>query len=311
MAFKILITPRSFGKNDPTPINMLKEHGYEIVINPYGRMLTKSEMLEHLRDADGVIVGIDPIDAEVIAGAGKLKAIAKYGVGMDNIDVAFAESRNIAVTKTLGANSDSVAEFAVTLMLSVARRSVYFDAECRKSNWIKSSTIQMTGRTLGIIGLGAIGKLVAKKVKGFDMSVIVYDAFQDQEYAAANGVEYVDLETLLRRSDFISLHVPLIDSTKKMISTPQFELMKKTAVIVNTARGGLIDEDALIFALKSKRIWGAGIDVFEEEPNIRPELLTLENVVLGPHCSASTLEAVDNMGIMSANNMIRSLEGRK
>ena len=309
MAFKILVTPRSFGKNDPTPLKLLQERGYELVMNSYGRLLTKNEMIEGLRDADGVIVGVDPVDAEVIAGAPKLKAIAKYGVGTDNIDVAFAESRGIAVTKTVGANSDAVAEFAVTLMLSAARRSAFFDAECRKGNWDKSNTIQMAGRTLGLIGLGAIGKLVAKKVKGFDMPVLAYDAFQDSGYAAANGVTYVDLETLLRSSDFISIHVPLNESTRGMISEKQFGLMKKTAVLVNTARGGIIDEVALIAALKSNRIWGAGLDVFEEEPRIRAEMLDLPNIVLGSHCAASTLEAIDNMGIMSAENIIRTLEG--
>jgi D-3-phosphoglycerate dehydrogenase len=309
MAYKILVTPRSFGKNDPAPIEALKARGYELTMNPYGRILTKEEMIEQVRDADGVVVGVDPMDADVIAAGSKLKAIAKYGVGTDNIDMAFAESRGIKVTKTVGANSDAVAEFAVTLMLSVARRASFIDAECRKLNWTKISSLQMTGKTLGLIGLGAIGKLVAAKVKGFEMPVLAYDEFKDTAYAAANGIEYVDLETLLRKSDFISVHVPLLPSTTKMISGPQFDLMKKTAVIVNTARGGIIDEDALLAALRSNRIWGAGIDVFEEEPPKNVELLKLDNIVVGSHCAASTLEAVDNMGTMSARNLIASLEG--
>lgn len=309
MSFKILVTPRSFGKNDPSPIALLRERGYELVMNPYGKILTKEQMIEHIRDVDGVVVGVDPLDAEVLAAGAKLKAVAKYGVGTDNIDVAFAESRGIKVTKTVGANSDAVSEFAVTLMLAVARRAAFIDAECRKLNWSKINSIQMTGKTLGLVGLGAIGKLVAKKVRGFDMEVLAYDAFQDKEYAAANGIEYVDLETLLKRADFISIHVPLIDSTVKMISGPQFDLMKRTAVIVNTARGGIIDEEALLAALKANRIWGAGIDVFEEEPPKNVELLKLDNIVVGSHCAASTVEAVDNMGSMSARNLIRSLEG--
>ena len=309
MAMKILVTPRSFGKNDPAPIALLKEQGYQLVMNPYGKILTKEQMIEHIRDVDGVVVGVDPLDAEVIAAGAKLKAIAKYGVGTDNIDVAFAESRGIKVTKTAGANSDAVAEFAVTLMLDVARRASFVDAECRKLNWSKINSIQMTGKTLGLVGLGAIGKLVANKVKGFDMRVLAYDEFQDKEYAAANGIEYVALNELLGRADFISIHVPLLPSTTKMISAAQFDLMKKTAVIVNTARGGIIDEDALLAALKANRIWGAGIDVFEEEPPRNAELLKLDNIVVGAHCAASTVEAVDNMGIMSARNLVATLQG--
>jgi D-3-phosphoglycerate dehydrogenase len=194
-------------------------------------------------------------------------------------------------------------------MLAVARRAAYIDAECRKLNWTKINSLQMTGKTLGLVGLGAIGKLVANKVKGFEMTVLAHDAFRDEAYAAANGIQYVDLETLLKRSDFISIHVPLLESTAKMISHQQFELMKSTAVIVNTARGGIIDEDALLTALRGNRIWGAGIDVFEEEPPKNVDLLKLDNIVVGSHCAASTVEAVDNMGLMSARNLIRSLEG--
>jgi len=308
MAYKILVTPRSFGKNDPAPRRMLEERGYELIMNPYGRILTKEELKEHLRDADGVIAGVDHYDAEVLAAAPKLKAIARYGVGTDNVDLEYAAKAGIEVTRTVGANSDAVAEFAVTLMLSVARRAAYIDAECRKLNWTKLNTLQMTGKTLGLVGLGAIGKLVANKLKGVEMRVLAYDAFRDEAYAAANGIEYVGLETLLESADFISVHVPLIPETAKLIGEAQFELMKKTAVLVNTARGGIIDEDALLTALKTGRIWGAGIDVFEEEPPRNVELLKLDNIVVGAHCAASTVEAVDNMGTMSAENLIRSLE---
>ncbi len=308
MAKKILVTARSFGKNDPEPIRLLEERGYELTMNPYGRILTKAEMIENLKDADGVIAGVDPYDAEVLAAAPKLKAISRYGVGVDNIDMAYAEKRGIKVTRTVGANSDAVSEFAITLMLAVARRAAYTDAECRKLNWVKVNSMQMTGKTLGLVGLGAIGKLVAKKLKGFDLRVLAYDSFKDEAYAAANGITYVDLETLLKEADFISIHVPLLPETAKLISGPQFGLMKKTAVIVNTARGGIIDEDALLDALKSNRIWGAGIDVFEAEPPKNADFLKLDNIVIGSHCAASTIEAVDNMGLMSAKNLIASLE---
>ncbi|MDF2501749.1 MAG: Phosphoglycerate dehydrogenase [Anaerosporomusa subterranea] len=305
---KILITPRSFGKNNNKPIELLKEKGYEIITNPYQRIMTQEEMSVAIRDVDGVVIGVDPLNGEVLKNAKQLKAISKYGVGLDNIDLAYAEQRGIVVTKTVGANTGAVADFAVTLMLATARRMVYIDQECRQRNWAKVSTIQMDNKTLGLIGLGSIAKAVVKKVSGFDMKIIAYDTSPDLEYAQKHNITYVDLETLLQESDFISIHLPLLDSTKNLISSKEFALMKQTAVLVNTARGGIIDEAALLSALKNRRIWGAGIDVFEAEPPSNDEFLKLDNIIIGSHCAASTFEAIDAMGMMAAENLINSLE---
>jgi len=306
--YKVLITPRSFGKSSSKPLDLLKEKGYEVVMNPYGRILTREEMMKHIVDVDGIIVGVDPLDREVLACGKRLKAISKYGVGTDNIDMEFAKEKNIPVMRTVGANSDAVADFTFALMLAVARRIVEIDAGCRKLNWNKITSIEVYGKTLGLIGLGSIGKKVARRAAGFDMKVLAFDTFKDEVYAKENGITYVTLEELLKESDFISLHLPLTEETRNLISYEQFKMMKPMAVLVNTARGGIIDENALLWALKEKRIWGAGIDVFEEEPPKNSELLKMDNIVIGSHCAASTYEAIEKMGMMAAENLIECFE---
>lgn len=306
--YKILITPRSFGKSSSKPLDLLKEKGYEVVQNPYGRIMTRQEMMKHIVDVDGIIVGVDPLDREVLACGKRLKAISKYGVGTDNIDVEYAKEKNIPVMRTVGANAEAVADFTFALMLAVARRIVEIDAGCRKLNWNKITSIEVHGKTLGLIGLGAIGKKVARRAAGFDMKVLAFDTFKDEVYAKENGITYVTLEELLKESDFISLHLPLTEETRNLISYEQFKVMKPMAVLVNTARGGIIDENALLWALKEKRIWGAGIDVFEEEPPKNSELLKMDNIVIGSHCAASTYEAIEKMGMMAAENLIECLE---
>ncbi|MDK2798725.1 MAG: hypothetical protein PWQ70_344 [Clostridiales bacterium] len=310
MGCKVLVTPRSFGKSNPRPIEMLKEQGYEVVLNPYGNIMTEEEMINEIQDVDGIIIGVDPLNSNVLRHAKKLKAISKYGVGVDNIDIEYAKKEGIPVTRAVGANANAVADYAVALMLGVARRIVYIDQECRQLNWSKITTIEMWNKTLGLVGLGSIGKGVAKRISGFNMKVLAYDLYQDEEYAKANNIEYVSLEKLLKESDFISLHLPLTKDTKNLISYKEFEMMKDKAVIVNTARGGIIDEEALLWALKENKIWGAGIDVFEEEPPKNQELLKLDNIIIGSHCAASTYEAIDNMGMMAAQNLIQCLEDK-
>ncbi|AZV56160.1 phosphoglycerate dehydrogenase [Clostridium sp. AWRP] len=305
---KILITPRSFGKHSKEPFELLKQKGFELVVNPYGRILTQDEMIKEVADVDGIIIGVDPLNAEVLKHAKKLKIISKYGVGTDNIDLNYAKNNNITVTITKGANSDAVADYAFALMISVARKIVTIDRGCRKLDWSKVTSIGMYGKTLGLIGLGNIGKGVAKRAKGFDVKVLAYDVYKDMNFASRNNVQYVTIEKILKEADFISIHLPLTKETKYIIGEKELSIMKENAVIVNTARGGLIDENALYDALKNNKIWGAGIDVFEQEPPKNKELLDLNNIVVGSHCAASTFEAVDNMGIMAANNIIENIK---
>jgi len=310
MGMKVLVTPRSFGKHSAAPVEMLRASGFEVVLNPQGRILEKDEMRRHIRDADAVIVGVDPLDRDVLEQADKLKIIAKYGVGTDNIDIDYAASRGIAVKTTLGANTEAVADYTFALMMAVARKVLPIDRACRQSDWQKLTTVDVYGKTLGLIGLGNIGKAVVQRAAGFEMKVLAYDAKPDEAFASERGVTYVaSLDALLEQADFVTLHVPLLPSTRHMIGEEQLARMKETAVLVNTARGGLIDEKALYEALRGNRIWGAGIDVFEQEPPDNEELLKLDNIVIGSHCAASTVQAVDRMGIMASEHVIHYLAG--
>lgn len=305
---KILITPRSFGKTDKSVFNIIKDAGYEPVVNPYGQILTKEQMIENIKDAIGVIVGVDPLDKDVIDAAPNLKAIAKYGVGTDNIDVKYAESRGIPVSITAGANTNAVADYAFSLMLAVARKVTLINDMCHKKNWTKVIGSDIYGKSLGVIGLGAIGKGVAKRSIGFDMKVYAYDLFWNDEYAINNKIEYATVQKIFETCDFISLHLPLTDDTRNIVNDAALSSMKPNCILINTARGGLIDESALIRALKNGTILGTGLDVFNSEPPEDPEIYKLENLIMGSHCSASTNGASEQMSYLSATHLIEDLK---
>lgn len=303
----ILITPRSFGKTDPVPVEKLRAAGYEVRLNPYGQIMTPEQMRDEIRDAVGIIVGVDPLHADVLGAAKKLRAISKYGVGTDNIDMDFARKNGIAVSITAGANNAAVADFAVTLMLVVSRKLVSIDRNCRNKDWTKQLGFDFSGKTLGLLGLGAIGKEVAKRARGFDVKVIAYDLFWDAPYAEKHGISYAEPEDIYACADFISVHLPLTDLTRGFIGADAFNRMKETAVLVNTARGGIVDEKALIKALREKRILGAGIDVFSQEPPPDEELYQLDNLIMGSHCAASTVGASEIMSQMAVENLLLDL----
>lgn len=304
---KVLVTPRSFGKTDPRPFQILRDAGLEVAVNDSGGILDREELARRLADCDGVVLGVDPLDAGVLARAPKLKAIAKYGVGVDNIDLAECERRGIAVSRTVGANSDAVADYAFALMLAAARRVVRIDTMCRKDDWTKIASVDVYGKTLGLIGMGAIARGMVLRAKGFGMRVMACDVFWDDDYAKRAGVEKAEPEDIYRQADFISLHVPLTDDTRGMIGARQLAMMKPTAILVNTARGGIIDEPALLEALRKRTIYGAGIDAFEVEPPADKSWYALDNVVLGSHAAASTAGATEKMGRMAAENLVRDL----
>lgn len=304
---KILITPRSFGKEDPQIFDFLVDKGLELVRNETGGILTKAQLMDAISDCDGVIVGVDPLDRDVLNAAVKLKAISKYGVGVDNIDVQAAEARGIPVSRTAGANSEAVADYTMALMLAVARKVVMIDRSCRQRDWKKSMTRDISGGTLGLVGLGAIGKLVARRASGFGMQCIAYDPYWDEDYAKANKITRVSVDEVYRTADVITLHVPLTSQTRHMVGKRELALMRPDAILINTARGGLLDEDALLDALEKNAIYGAGIDAFAEEPPTNPRWYQLDNVVLGSHCAASTYGAAYSMGRMAAQNLLHDL----
>ena len=304
---KVLTTPRSYGKTDPAVFEMLEKAGLEVIRNETGGILDREAMKRLLAGCEGVIVGVDPLDAQVMAAAPRLRAIAKYGVGVDNIDLEAARARGIKVSRTVGANAEAVADYAMTLMLAVARRAAAIDAQCRRGDWGKITTRDISGGVLGLLGLGAIGRLVARRAQGFGMTVMAYDPFWDEDYARANGIVKASPEEIYAQADVISLHLPLTEETRGTIGAPELSQMKPDAILINTARGGLIDEDALLDALAAGRIYGAGVDAFAQEPPEDPRWFTLENVVLGSHCAASTDGAARNMGRMATENLIRDL----
>lgn len=305
---KILVTPRSFGKTDSSPYALIERAGYEVVKNPVGTILTREQMLLAVADVDGIIVGVDPLDADVLTAAKHLRAIAKYGVGTDNIDTACAKRRGIKLSVTAGANSNAVADYAFALMLACARRVCEINARCHNRDWGKVIGGDLYGKTLGILGLGAIGKGVARRAAGFDMKVLAYDVYWDEAFARANGIVRAEPDVIFAQCDFISLHLPLNEQTRGIVGREAFAAMKPAAIIVNTARGGLIDEEALIEALREKHIQGAGIDVFEQEPPVNDALYALDTLIMGSHCAASTVGASEAMSLQAAQNLLRDLD---
>ena len=307
MKEKILTTPRSYGKDMPELFAQLEAAGYEVVRNTTGGILEKDAMKEMLADCVGVIVGVDPMDAEVLASAPKLRAIAKYGVGVDNIDMDYCKEHGIKVSRTVGANSEAVADYAMALMLAVARKVPEIDRKCRERNWGKITTRDVSHATLGLFGLGAIGRHVALRAKGFGMKVIAYDPFWPEDFAREQQIERADAQTIFQTADFISLHLPLLPDTEGFVGERELGWMKKDAILINTARGGLVNEKALLRALKEGRIYGAGLDAFAHEPPEDDDWYDLPNVVLGSHCAASTQGATRNMGRMATENLLKDL----
>jgi len=307
MSRKILVTPRSFGKTDPQVFDRLAKSGFEIVRNPTGSILSETDLAGLLADCEGVIIGVDPLSAAVLASAPKLQAVAKYGVGVDNIDLSACKDRGIKVSRTVGANAQAVADFAFALMLAVARQVLPIDQRCRQSDWSKITTIDVYGKTLGLLGLGAIGRGVAERARGFNMKILAHDVFWDESYASRIGIARAMPEQIYAQADFISLHLPLLPETQNLIGERELKMMKPTAVLVNTARGGLIDESALLAALQTRQIYGAGMDAFSKEPLTDPAWYALDNLVIGSHAAASTVGATEMMGRMAADNIIRDL----
>jgi len=306
---KVLITPRSFAKYCDEPIKKLREAGIEIIPNPTGGILSKEEMLKHTKGVDGIIVGVDPLDEDVLS-ASDLKAVSKYGVGTDNIDLVYCKENGIDVSITKNANSEAVADYAFALILAVARRVVEIDRACRNGDWSKKVTADVYGKRIGVVGLGAIGRGVVARAKGFSMEVYGYDIFRDEEYINKSNVTFATIDEMLKECDFISLHMPLTEDTKHIINKENLKTAKKNLILINTARGGIVSEDDLYEALTTNAILGAGVDVFEHEPSHDSKLLKLDNVVVGSHCGASTEGAVDAMSTMAAENIITALKNK-
>lgn len=302
--YKVLVTARSFGTVDDLAIKLLNNHNCEVKKLEAKDGPIPEQLRQELPLADAVIAGLEDYGRELIESAKNLKVISRYGVGYDKVDLDAAAKHHIAVTVTPGANGDSVADLAVTLMLDCARNIVLMNDSIKGKNQVRPSGVEMWGKTLGIVGAGRIGKGVAKRCTGFNMRILCYDQYEDEAFRKECNAEYVDFETLIRESDFITIHSPLTPETKNMFGEKQFKAMKKDAILVNTARGGIVDEAALYEALKNGEIRAAALDATVEEPPYESPLCTLPNCILTPHAGAATKEAVSKMGLMAAQNAV-------
>ena len=305
--YKVLVTARSFGSSDQNATKLLEENDCKVVKLTADNGPIEEQLKKELTMADAVIAGLEVYDRSLIESSPKLKVISRYGVGYDKVDLDAASDNGVMVTITPGTNGDSVADMAVTLMLNAARNVSYMDQCIKNENQQRPIGVEMWEKTLGVIGAGAIGKGVARRCKGFNMKILCYDTFQDEAFKNECGAEYTDLETIIKEADFITIHCPLNDETKNMFKTEQFQAMKKNAVIVNTSRGGIIDEAALYEALKHGEIGAAGLDVTVNEPPYGNPLITLPNCTITPHAGAATYESCSKMSMMAAKNVLEVL----
>lgn len=311
MVDKILITALSF-RRSPEPLTYLKDSGYEIVQSSNNSPMQEDELISLMKGVSAIIAGNDNITERVIAaGLPELKIIAKCGAGYNNIDVAAAKRLGVTVTSTPGANSNSVADLTLGLMLSLARNIPQFDCCVHSGEWGKSVGHELGGKTLGIVGTGNIGGEVIKRAKAFDMNIVAYSVPERRDLVEGYGVVYLPLEKVIAKADFLSLHVPATPQTIGMINKTTLSTMKATACLINTARGELVEEQDLYQALQQGIIAGAALDAFTKEPLGDSPLCKLSNVILTPHIGASTLEASQRVGKMAAQDVIRVLTGEE
>lgn len=309
---RVLVTPTSYASQDESLKTDLEARVDEVSYNTTGKPLSSEQLQALLPGKDGMIAGLDELDDRALAVAADLKVIARYGVGVNNVDLEAARQRQIAVTITPAANAKAVAELAVTFMLNLLRPVLEAGQQTRRGEWPRFKGASLEGRTVGIYGLGAIGKEVARRLAGFDCELLAFDIQQDNNFAARFDVEYVAGEELLARSDVLTLHVPGNAETVGLVDAAFLQRMKPGAYLVNTARGDLIDEAALVEALASGQLSGAALDVFTQEPpSADSPLLKLDNVILTPHMGSHTDSAVNRMGRMALEECLRVLAGEE
>lgn len=308
---KVLVTPRGFANYGLDQIRYMESKGLIVHYNNTGKAYTKEEFHKLASDADAIIVGVDLIDRELMEKCPKLKVICKFGVGTDNIDLDCAKEKGIFVGRTVGSNSKAVAEHVIALMFADAKNIYSTFKEVKEHQWNKPTGQEVSCKTLGIIGFGMIGKDIAAFANGLAMKVYAYDAFEIlDEVAKEHNVEKKSFEEIISESDYISLHVPLLDSTKNMISTDEFKKMKRNACLINAARGGIVDEEALYEALVSKEIRSAYFDVYSTEPPaVDDKLIALDNFFLTPHTAARTVESEERTCKMSTEIIVEHLLG--
>jgi D-3-phosphoglycerate dehydrogenase len=308
MDAKVLIATRSFGSTSQKPWEVLAEAGCETVRADMSQKMTEERLIELLSGVDGAIVGVVPLTARVLENAPQLKVVSAHGVGVDYIDLQAAARLGVIVANCPGANDQSVADLAIGLMVCIARQIPLADQNVRGGKRGRYEGCELWRKTLGLIGLGRIGRAVARRALGFDMQVLAYDPYVDEKQAEVMGVRMASLEEVIASADFLSLHAALTEETRHLIGKRELEWMKLSAFLINTARGGLVDEEALCTALVEGKLAGAALDVFAVEPPLNSPLLGLNNVVVTPHIGAHTKEAIERVGVLAAQNVVKTLQ---
>lgn len=304
---KVLTSPSSFGQVGAEPFDLLKNAGFEIINNPYGRKLTEDEVIELAKDCVGIVAGVEPLTPRVMDALPGLKVISRVGIGMDSVDLDYAKEKGIVVRNTPDGPTRAVAELTLGMTLSLLRRIPQADAALKSKVWKKQTGNLILDKKIGVIGLGRIGRLVSQLFRGIGNPVIGFDPYADANWASANGVELADFETVLKTADIITLHVPGNADKSPVISAKELELFKTSALLINISRGGIVDEEALYTALSTGKLAAAAIDVFVNEPYSGP-LTELDNVVLTPHIGSYAEEGKLLMEIDAVNNLINELK---
>lgn len=308
----VLVTSTSFGRFDPRLKRELEERVGKVSYNESGKPLSSADLVTLLPDVDGYIAGLDTIDRAALEAAVQLQVIARYGVGTDRVDLESARELDIVVTNTPGANAVSVAELTVALILNLVRPVMNACEQTRSGGWPRTNGLTLEGKTFGLIGLGAIGKEVAKRLYGFACHLLAYDVLPDTAFLADNNVHLATLDELLAGSDIVSLHVPVLPQTRHMVNASFLSRMKEGSYLINTARGELVDEQALFEAITLGHLAGAALDAFAQEPpGVENALLSLPQVIPTPHMGAHTDGATTAMGWMALRNCLSVLKGEE
>jgi D-3-phosphoglycerate dehydrogenase len=309
---RVLVTPTSWARSDPRLRTELEQAVGEVTYNPTGRPLGSADLARLLPGVDGYIAGVDVVDRQALAAADRLRVIARYGVGVDGVDLAAARERGIVVTNTPGANAVSVAELTIVMILALARQLTDAVAATRRGAWPRLAGTALAGKTVGLLGLGAVGRQVARRLSGFDCRVMAHDPAVTSAVADAIGAELAPMDEVVAAADFLSLHLPLTPQTRTVVDATFLARMKPGAYLVNTSRGELVDEVALAEAIRGGRLRGAAVDVFTTEPPPADHpLLGLPQVLATPHCGAHTDDATNAMGWMALRDCLAVLGGRQ
>ena len=306
---KCLIAPQTLANIEGPYLELLREAGFELAYPDRPLQMTEEETVEKLKGIAACIAGSEPYTRRVLAANPQLRVIARAGVGYDAVDVAAATEHGVAVTICPGTNQDAVAEHTFALILALAKSLIPQHHGTKDGKWPRQPTLPLRGRTLGLAGLGRIGKAVALRGIAFGMKILAYEPLPDAAFVQQHGIQPGDLRPPLSESDWVCLHIPLMPESKYLINRRTLALMKPTAFLINTARGPLVNEEDLFVALREKRIAGAGLDVFEQEPPGKLPLFDLDNVVLSPHAAGVDLQSRDDMALASAQSIVALAKG--